>query len=102
MSIHAMAEIEPKEDDFDEVVSILSELVERSRGEPGNVVYDLFANEDGKTLHIVEVWEDEASLKAHMSTDEFSNAIDKIGRRVSKPPRTFKMKPVGSLSGDTK
>ena len=94
MTVHAMAEITPRPDKIDEVSDILAKVVDTTRCEDGNLVYDLFVSEDGDTFHIVEAWRDEDTLDAHMATDTFKAAIGKLEPLVAKPLRTFRMTPV--------
>ena len=99
MKIHAMAELRPKPDKVDAVKAILLDMVEVTRKEDGNVVYDLFEAENGETLHIIEVWQDEPSLKAHMSTDSFQTSLGKLEDLILEPPRTFRMSPIAADQG---
>ena len=96
MTVHAMAEIRPNEGDLDRVRDILLQMVEVTRKEDGNIKYDLYIAEDRKSFHIIEAWRDEVSLKAHMSTDSFTAALEELGYLVSEKPRTFRMSPVQS------
>ena len=60
-----------KPDTFDEILRVSREHVHRSRKEPGCISHDVSVDaEDPLTLHFIERWTDEASLKTHFRVPE--------------------------------
>ncbi len=62
-----------------EALEIYRPLVERTRKEKGCIMYTLNENlEDPDCLCMIECWETDADLQAHMSTKEFKETVEKL------------------------
>lgn len=48
--------------------SLMLEMVESTRSEPGVLAYDWFLSEDGSTCHILERYRDDDAAMAHIGT----------------------------------
>ena len=68
--MHAELPVDP--DSHEEAVSLVTELAERSRQEPGVIEYRAATDiEDGTTIRVLERYEDEDALEDHMASDHF-------------------------------
>ncbi len=72
MSIVVIATLYPAADHLAETETLLRELVDRTRTEPGNLRYDLARSQDTPTTFtIFEVYRDEAALEAHRNSEHY-------------------------------
>lgn len=63
----------------DEVKKLGTELVNASRGDNGNVSYDLFLSATRPlVMMFCETWKDEEVLKAHMASEHFTRLVPEI------------------------
>lgn len=53
---------------LDEARTLMEEMVDSTRGEPGAVGYEWFLSDDGSTCHIVETYRDSAAALTHLGT----------------------------------
>lgn len=53
---------------IDDFRSLMQEMVESTRSEPGARTYEWFLSEDGATCHIREGYADSAAVLAHLGT----------------------------------
>lgn len=61
------------------VIDAATDLVELSLHDPGCISYDVYGsltNDD--RLMIIETWENETALKAHMESDHFKRLVPQI------------------------
>lgn len=67
---HATIPIDPEEREA--AIETLTELGEASRAEPGVVEYRVVADiDDENTVRVIEQYEDDAAVDAHMTSDHF-------------------------------
>lgn len=73
--VHVVARMELNENCFDQMTAILRDLVPVVRAEAGCIMYNPSMDIDGnKTfLTIVESWESEAHLKAHLDSPHMAD-----------------------------
>lgn len=70
----------------EEVKSILVGLIEPTRQEDGCILYELLQNSDDPTdFVLVEEWESEAALKAHLASPHMVN-MPNPSKLVAAPP----------------
>jgi quinol monooxygenase YgiN len=54
-------------------------LIAASRGESGNIAYDLFADtKNPDVLTFIEKWQDEAAIAAHNRSPHFTETLPKL------------------------
>ena len=86
-SLRVVARIVANPDSVDRVRSILSGIVEPTRGESGCISYELLQNQSDPTdFTFVEEWRDEAAIAAHMSTEHVQNALSKLAGLLASEP----------------
>jgi len=67
--------------------SILRDLVDPTRGEPGCLSYDLFQDDDDPLEFVtIEHWADQATADAHLATPHVAVALAKAGDLLAQPP----------------
>ncbi|CAK15168.1 putative quinol monooxygenase [Pseudomonas entomophila] len=72
MPIAIFATIHPRPECRDATEAALRLMVERSRAEPGNLRYDLFAHEgDAPAFELFELYADEAAVEAHRASPHY-------------------------------
>jgi quinol monooxygenase YgiN len=71
----------------DQVAAALLELAGPSRQEPGCILYDVCrAQADPDVLLVLEEWESQEALDAHMATPHFQEFIGRIGAALAGAP----------------
>jgi quinol monooxygenase YgiN len=71
----------------DEAIAALGRLVEAAESEPGTLQYVLYADTtDPATIWLAELYADEASFEAHMSSPAMAEAIGSMGDLMGGPP----------------
>lgn len=86
--ITVFASFYPKKKQERNVKEVLSEMVQPTRDEKGNKVYDLYNmnSESGdETFHLFEVYEDTEALEFHRNTEHYKNYRKKILDFLEKP-----------------
>jgi quinol monooxygenase YgiN len=69
-SLRVIARIQAKSGKVGEVRTLLFDLVEPTRKEPGCVIYELLQNrEDPTDFTFIEEWESDAAFKSHAASD---------------------------------
>ncbi len=82
-----IARIDAKRGQEELVASGLRALIEPSRAEAGCLLYDVCRDKDDATkLLVLEEWESQAALDAHMETPHFKAFIDKVGDALAGEP----------------
>ncbi|MCR5238359.1 MAG: antibiotic biosynthesis monooxygenase [Lachnospiraceae bacterium] len=70
----------------DRYLELISELIDRTREEEGNISYTLYADRDNPGEYVlIEEWQDQASLEAHFKTPHFTGIVPKIQKLQSVP-----------------
>ncbi|MFW5873726.1 MAG: putative quinol monooxygenase [Bacillota bacterium] len=77
--IKVVAKFVVQEDRVDDFKDMVTELIEKTRKEEGNVFYELYQDvSNPQTLAFIEEWESQEALKAHMGTDHFKKTVPKL------------------------
>ena len=86
MNIRVVAKHVVKEDLKGEFVSILQELVQKTRLENGCIGYSLYESlNDTNVVTMLEEWESKEALDAHMKTEHFTRIIPQTGKFLAAP-----------------
>ena len=74
------------EENFDAFKALAEQVVPASRQDPGNVYYALSQSvEDPKCIAMIECWENQESLDAHMATKHFQELCPQMGELCDGP-----------------
>ncbi|KAF2520135.1 antibiotic biosynthesis monooxygenase [Flavobacterium salilacus subsp. salilacus] len=67
-----------RESERDEILSLLPELVEKTRNEEGNILYNIYRSENNPNeLILHERYADEEALNAHKLSEHYQNIVFK-------------------------
>jgi quinol monooxygenase YgiN len=70
-------------------------MVEPTRKEPGCIEYDLCQDQaDPTRFAMIETWEDEASLGAHLAQDSLQSAVAALMPLAAEPPTIQRVRSV--------
>ena len=87
--IVVLASFYPKNDKNNEVKEIILTMVDPTRSEEGNEIYNFYEvkNNDGKNIsfHLFEVYKDTAALDFHRNTSYYKNYRSKIVDLLDRP-----------------
>ncbi len=68
----------------DAAVAAIADAVAATRAEPGNIDYRFSADlADPNRINMVEIWEDQAAIDAHMGTEHLAAFMAAIGPCVA-------------------
>jgi quinol monooxygenase YgiN len=71
----------------DEAIAALGRLVDAAESEPGTLHYVLYADTtDPATIWFTELYADEASLEAHMSSPAMAEVVGSLAGLMGGPP----------------
>jgi quinol monooxygenase YgiN len=86
-TLNVIARIKARPGKANELLSIISSLVEPTRKEPGCLRYVLLQNnEDPTDLTLVEEWQDSKALESHFATKHFKEAMKNLPNLVATEP----------------
>lgn len=69
-----------KEGKREEFLSLVKELVEKSRAEEGNVYYDLCEDiNNPNVLTFIEAWKDQNAIQIHNASEHFTRIVPQTG-----------------------
>jgi quinol monooxygenase YgiN len=86
-TLRVIVRIKARPDKVNELLSVLSSLVEPTRKEVGCLSYELLQhNEDTTDLTLVEEWQNENALELHIATKHFKDAMTKLPKLVAAEP----------------
>jgi quinol monooxygenase YgiN len=86
MPVAVLASFHPKPGKFDQAETILKGMVKTTRAEPGCRVYNLHRlTGDEPSLHIYEVYDDQAAVEHHRSMDYYKQYRATIPDLLAKP-----------------
>ncbi|MWG32905.1 putative quinol monooxygenase [Halomarina oriensis] len=86
---YAIIPIDP--DSREEAIEALTELGEQSRAEEGVVDYRVTTDvDDENTVRIIEQYEDEAGVEAHMTSEHFEAFQGNVGEFAGGPVELYK------------
>ena len=87
--IIVFASVYPKKNKSDEVKQIILAMINPTRAEEGNEIYNFYEtkNNDGKSIsyHLFEIYKDSAALDLHRKTAHYKNYRSKIIDLLDKP-----------------
>lgn len=74
------------EENFEAFKALAEKIVPASRQDPGNVYYVLSQSvEDPKVIAMIEAWESQEAIDAHMAAPHFQEYCPKMGELCSEP-----------------
>ena len=87
--IVVFASFYPKKEKSNEVKNIILGMVNPTRSEKGNEIYNFYEEkkDDGKNIsfHLFEVYKDSSALDFHRSTSHYKNYRSKVADLLDKP-----------------
>jgi quinol monooxygenase YgiN len=87
VTLRVIARIKARPDKVNELLSVLSSLVEPTRKEAGCLSYELLQhNEDPTDFTLVEEWQNDTALESHFATKHFKDALTKLPNLVASEP----------------
>ncbi len=67
---------------------LLKELIAATRKEPGNISYQYCLDvKDPDFCAMIECWETEEALQAHLKSEHFTRIIPQLGEMMAEPTR---------------
>ena len=86
-TLRVIARVKARPGKVNELVSLLSSLVEPTRKEPGCISYILLQNnQDPTDLTLIEEWKNNTALESHFATKHFKDAMTKLPNLVAAEP----------------
>ncbi|HUL20722.1 MAG TPA: putative quinol monooxygenase [Thermodesulfobacteriota bacterium] len=86
-TLRVIARVKARPGKANELLSLLSTLVEPTRKEPGCISYRLLQNnEDPTDFALIEEWQNSAALQSHFATKHFKDALVKLPNLVAAEP----------------
>jgi quinol monooxygenase YgiN len=86
-TLRVVAGVKARSEKVNELLSILSSLVEPTRKEPGCIRYELLQNnEDPTDFTLIEEWQNDTALQSHFATKHFKDALVKLPSFVAAEP----------------
>jgi len=86
-TLRVIAKVKARPGKVNELLSILSSLVEPTRKEPGCISYKLLQNnEDPTDFALIEEWQSTPALQSHFATKHFKDALLKLPNLVAAEP----------------
>jgi quinol monooxygenase YgiN len=85
--LRVVARVKARPNKVNELLSVLSSLVEPTRKEPGCLSYELMQNnEDPTDFTLIEEWQSNTALESHFATKHFKDALVKLPDLVAAEP----------------
>ena len=86
-TLRVIARVQARPGKTNELLSVLSSLVEPTRKEPGCLSYELLQNnEDPTDFTLIEEWQSNTALESHFATKHFKDALTKLPNLVAAEP----------------
>jgi quinol monooxygenase YgiN len=86
-TLRVVARVKARPNKVNELLSVLSSLVEPTRKEPGCLSYELMQNnEDPTDFTLIEEWQSNTALESHFATKHFKDALVKLPNLVASEP----------------
>ncbi len=86
-TLRVIAKVRARPGKVNELLSVLSSLIEPTRNEPGCISYTLLQNnEDPRDFTLVEEWENSTALQSHFAAKHFKEALLKLPNLVAAEP----------------
>ena len=96
--IIVIASFYPKEDHYNSVREILLSMINPTRLEEGNELYNLYeeknTNDESKFFHLFEIYKDSKALDFHRNTSHYKDYRSKIIDLLSKPIEVKILSPI--------
>ena len=96
--IIVIASFYPKEDKYNSVREILLSMINPTRLEEGNELYNLYeeknTKDESKFFHLFEIYKDSKALDFHRNTKHYKDYRSKIIDLLSKPIEVKVLKPI--------
>jgi len=92
--IKVVAKFIIKKEKVDQVKSITEDLIEQTRKEEGNIIYELYQDlYNPQIFSFIEEWQSKEALEAHMETKHFKKAVPELENISSAEPEinSFKL-----------
>lgn len=81
--LYVVARFKAKAGQQDAVLQTLTDMVEPTRAEPGNIFYDLFQSAtDPTTFFLFESWRSKAALDEHFAQPYFAAMDEKLSKQL--------------------
>ena len=85
--LRVVARVKARPNKVNELLSVLSSLVEPTRKEPGCLSYELMQNnEDPTDFTLIEKWQSNTALESHFATKHFKDTLVKLPNLVATEP----------------
>jgi quinol monooxygenase YgiN len=95
-TLRVVARVKARPGKVNELLSVLSSLVEPTCKEPGCLKYELLQNnEDPTDFTLIEEWQDNPALESHFATTHFKDALTKLPNLVAAEPDIRRYHAVG-------
>ncbi len=95
-TLKVIAKIKARPGKVNELLSVLSSLIEPTRKEPGCIRYELMQNnEDPEDFALIEEWKNSGALQSHFATKHFKEALVKLPNLVAAEPDIQRYRLVG-------
>ena len=86
-TLRVIARVKARPGMVNELLSVLSSLVEPTRKEPGCLSYKLLQNNGDPTdFTLIEEWQSNTALESHFATKHFKDALIKLPNLVAAEP----------------
>jgi quinol monooxygenase YgiN len=86
-TLRVVARVKARSNKVNELLSILSSLVEPTRKEPGCICYELLQNnEDPTDFTLIEEWQNNTALESHFATKHFKESLSKMPNLIAIEP----------------
>jgi len=97
--IIVLASFYPKKHKYNEVKEIILSMINPTRLEEGNEVYNFFEEKknDSESFHLFEIYKDTTALDFHRSTSHYKNYRSKIINLLDKPIEVKVLNPIDSI-----
>ena len=98
--IIVIASFYPKEDEYNNVREILLSMIDPTRLEEGNELYNLYeennVKDESKSFHLFEIYNNSKALDFHRNTTHYKDYRSKIIDLLSKPIEVKVLSPIDS------
>lgn len=86
-TLRVIAKVKARPSKVNELLSVLTSLVEPTRKEPGCISYKLLQNnEDPTDFALIEEWQNNAALQSHFATKHFKDGLVELPNLVAAEP----------------
>ena len=86
-TLRVIAKVKARPGKANELLTLLSTMIEPTRKEPGCISYSLLQNkEDPADFALIEEWQNSTALQSHFATKHFKDALVKLPNLVAAEP----------------